>query len=120
MLGGPLAAGAGAPAVRPFPGAFGLSGDARLQIRLPGEPFEFPVDFGEKRPGSQYQWLRANDSAAFDPARTLVGMTVIAPERPGFDPLLVADSTHRNLIDSNRIGVKVTVSSRGSTPVAGG
>ena len=119
MLSSPFADEARPPAVTTFPGAFGLSGDVRLQIRLPGEPFEFPVDFGEKRPGAQYQWLRANDSAAFDPARALVGMTVIAPERPGFYHLVVADSTHRNIIDSILVGVMVPFSAKSGTTLNG-
>jgi uncharacterized protein YcbK (DUF882 family) len=119
MLSTPSADEGRGPPVTTYPGAFGLSGEVRLQLRLPGEPFEFPVDFGEKRTGGHYQWLRATDSAAFDPARPLVGLTVVAPERPGFYHLFIADSTHQTLIDSILVGVMIPFSAKSGSTLNG-
>src|ERR1700730_9153843 len=51
-----------ATSVTALPGAFGLSGEVRLQLRMPGERFDFPVQLSGASDQTEYQWIRADDS----------------------------------------------------------
>jgi hypothetical protein len=59
----------------PLASAFGASGEVRLQLRLPGELFEFPVDVAPAvagaAPGVSFSWVRAEDSATVEQSRVL-------------------------------------------------
>src|ERR1019366_5177060 len=71
------------PSIAPLASAFGESGEVRLQLRMPGELFDFPIAAGVGAEKAEYQWLKAEDSSAGVPPRGLNGTTVAAPVRPG-------------------------------------
>jgi uncharacterized protein YcbK (DUF882 family) len=100
----------------PLASAFGVSGQVRLQLRMPGELFEFPVDVAGGASGAAYGWVRAEDSASVEPSRTLAGTTVAAPGRPGFYRLQVQLAGQHQIVDSIIVGVMVPFSEKiGST-----
>jgi uncharacterized protein YcbK (DUF882 family) len=100
----------------PLASAFGASGDVRLQLRMPGELFEFPVDVAAAAPGVGYGWVRAEDSTTVEPSRALAGTTVAAPLRPGFYRLQVQAADSHHIVDSIVVGVMVPFSAKiGST-----
>ena len=100
----------------PLASAFGASGQVRLQLRLPGELFEFPVDVSGSDPGVSYGWVRTEDSSAVEPSRPLAGTTVAAPLRPGFYHLQVQVADGHHIVDSIVVGVMVPFSAKvGST-----
>ena len=101
-----------AASVRALQSAFGASGDVRLQLRLPGEHFDFPIQPDTLQERSEYQWLKASDSTPVVPFRPLVGTSVASPERPGFYRLSVARPAGRHIVDSLLVGVMVPFSSK--------
>jgi len=105
---------------RPFapapPGVFGASGDVRLQLRMPGELFDYPLTLQGAGGRTEYQWLRAEDSLAVVPPRMLLGATVAAPVRAGFYRLAVTQANGRRVVDSILVGVLVPFTAKlGST-----
>lgn len=105
-----------AASVGPLRSAFGSSGEVQLQLRMPGELFDFPADIRGPAEGAQYQWLRAEDSSAVVPLKVLNGTTVTAPVRAGFYRLAVAREYRRRIVDSVIVGVMVPFSAKlGST-----
>jgi uncharacterized protein YcbK (DUF882 family) len=96
-----------ARSVMALPGAFGLSGEVRLQLRMPGERFDFPIRFTGVRDSVWFQWLRAEDSSAVGPPAAMVGTSVSAAERPGFYRLAVLHPGGRSIVDSLLVGVMV-------------
>ncbi len=100
------------PAVRAATGAFGSSGEVRLQLRLPGELFDFPVEITGRADSVSYEWLRAEDSSAVVAPVPLHGVTVAAPPRPGFYRLAVLREDHVNVIDSILVGVMAPFSAK--------
>ena len=101
-----------APAVSTVAGAFGSSGEVRVQLRLPGELFEFPVDVKRGRETAQYLWVNADDSVPMTPTSMLSGTTVEAPSKPGFYKLSIARPDSRTLVDSIVVGVMIPFSSK--------
>jgi uncharacterized protein YcbK (DUF882 family) len=101
-----------ATSVSPLPGAFGLSGEVRLQLRMPGEQFDFPVQRSGPSEQMEYQWIRAQDSVAVLPIRALVGTSVIAPERPGFYRVALSFPDGRRIVDSVLVGVMLPFSAK--------
>lgn len=98
--------------VRPAPGAFGESGAVHLHLMLPGEPFEFPVEFsGERRPAS-YQWVRAADSGAVTPDTVFTGATVRAPAKAGFYYIAVNTAGRRTVVGDVVVAVMVPFSEK--------
>ena len=88
-------------------GAFGLSGEVRLQLRLPGERFAFPL----LRPSTSgpvlYSWVKATDSSIVSSERSLEGTLVEAPPRPGFYRLQLSSAQGTRVVDSLLVGVLV-------------
>lgn len=103
---------AGARPATALAGAFGASGQVRLQLRMPGELFEFPVDVEVRADNVSYAWVRAEDSTAVVPSRALAGTTVAAPERPGFYRLQVDRPDGIRIVDSVIVGVLVPFSEK--------
>ncbi|MFI5310239.1 MAG: D-Ala-D-Ala carboxypeptidase family metallohydrolase [Gemmatimonadales bacterium] len=96
--------------------AFGSSGEVRLQLRMPGELFDFPIEVRGTTDRAEYQWLRASDSSAVVPPRPLQGTTVVAPLGPGFYRLAVTQGEGNRIVDSVVVGVLVPFSAKlGST-----
>jgi hypothetical protein len=101
-----------APSVSTVAGAFGASGEVRVQLRLPGELFEFPVDVKRGSEAVEYLWVNADDSVPMTPTVLLTGSTVAAPSKPGFYKLEIARPNSRTLVDSIIVGVMVPFSSK--------
>jgi len=101
-----------ATSVTALPGAFGLSGDVRLQLRMPGERFDFPVQLSGPSDQTEYQWIRADDSIAVLPLRRLAGTSVLAPERPGFYRMSFSRPDGRRIVDSVLVGVMLPFSAK--------
>src|SRR5579862_4247029 len=107
---------AAAKAVSTLPTAFGSSGEVRLQLRMPGELFDFPISAATDREQAEYQWLKAEDSNAVVPPEPLRGSAVAAPVRPGFYRLAVLRADQVKIVDSLVVGVLVPFSAKlGST-----
>lgn len=107
LLASPFARETRAPAVSASPAVFGRSGQVRVQMVLPNEPFDFPLEV-RGDPGSlAYAWVRAQDSAAVTPSQPLVGSSVVAPGFSGFYRLEIESEMGRRLIDSILIAVMV-------------
>ena len=87
--------------------AFGMSGEVRLQLRLPGERFDFPMQRSSASGPVLYQWVKAADSSIVSAETTLDGTSVEAPARPGFYRLQLLASAGRVSIDSLLVGVMV-------------
>jgi uncharacterized protein YcbK (DUF882 family) len=101
-----------ATSVTTLPSAFGLSGDVRLQLRTPGERFDFPIQLSGSSGHTEYQWIRAEDSIPVLPLKTLVGTSVSAPERPGFYLMAVSRPGGRRIVDSALVGVMLPFSAK--------
>jgi uncharacterized protein YcbK (DUF882 family) len=86
--------------------AFGVSGQVRLQIKMPGEPFDFPLTVTPAA-GASYQWVRAADSGAVTVDTTLVGSNVRAPAKPGLYHLAINTEGKRNVVGEIVVAVLV-------------
>jgi uncharacterized protein YcbK (DUF882 family) len=86
--------------------AFGVSGEVRLQIRLPDEPFEIPLTFAPTS-GARYHWVRAADSAAVTMDTLMVGSSVRAPMRSGFYHLAINTDGNRVVVGDIVLAVLV-------------
>lgn len=100
--------------------AFGESGDVRLQLRMPGEPFEFPLDLRDAPDSLRYRWLRATDSLAMTAVLPMHrGSTVTAPDQAGFYRLEVITPDQRAIVDSVVVGVLLPFSAKNGGSVNG-
>lgn len=98
------------------PTAFGASGAVRLQVRMPGERFDFPVEISSAQQPSMYLWVKALDSSAVVEPREMPGVTVRAPSLPGLYRLAIMTASGRRIVDSVLVGVLVPFSTKlGST-----
>ncbi len=89
------------------PEAFGASGEVRLQVKLPGESFEFPLEGSDDERLATYQWVRAADSGAVSMDTTFTGGSVRAPGRSGFYHLAVTLDGKRAVVDDIVVAVLV-------------
>jgi uncharacterized protein YcbK (DUF882 family) len=88
----------------------------RLQVRMPGELFDFPVEIEGAGGSTSYLWVKAADSSAVVEPSALNGATVKAPLLPGLYRLAVVTSSGRHIVDSVVVGVLVPFSTKlGST-----
>ncbi|HTA39993.1 MAG TPA: D-Ala-D-Ala carboxypeptidase family metallohydrolase [Candidatus Acidoferrales bacterium] len=92
--------------------AFGLSGQVRLQVRMPGELFDFPIEFSGTGEPPSYLWVKASDSSGVIEPRPLIGSTVKAPVLPGFYRLALVTATGRQIMDSVLVCVLVPFSTK--------
>jgi Peptidase M15 len=96
--------------------AFGESGQVRLQVRMPGELFDFPIEVSGMKDAPKYVWVRAEDSSAVIEPRVLPGTTVKAPVLAGMYRLALVTATGRQIVDSVLVAVLVPFSTKmGST-----
>ncbi len=103
-----------------LPTAFGESGEVRLQLRMPAEPFEFPLELRASRDSLRYRWLRASDSLAMTPVQAMTrGSTVTAPDRAGFYRLEVFAPDQRVIVDSLVVGVLLPFAAKHGSTVNG-
>jgi uncharacterized protein YcbK (DUF882 family) len=100
------------PPVSLAPSARGRSGEVRLQLKLPGEPFEFPMQLQLNTSAPRYQWVRASDSAAVEPDTELVGAGVRSPKRSGLFHLAVIADGKRTIVSEILVAVLVPFSEK--------
>jgi hypothetical protein len=105
-------AGKAEPRIAASASAFGESGQVRLQVRMPGELFDFPVEVGGSSALPTYIWVKAEDSSAVIEPRTLTGTTVKAPVLPGLYRLALMTPSGRRIVDSVVVGVLVPFSTK--------
>jgi uncharacterized protein YcbK (DUF882 family) len=105
-------AGKGEPRITASSSAFGESGQVRLQVRMPGELFDFPVEVSGSSALATYIWVKAEDSSAVIEPRTLTGTTVKAPVLPGLYRLALMTPSGRRIVDSVVVGVLVPFSTK--------
>jgi uncharacterized protein YcbK (DUF882 family) len=91
--------------------AFGISGEVRLQIRLPGESFGFPLTFAPAS-GATYQWVRAADSGAVTVDTTFSDAIVRAPAKSGFYHLAINTDGKRAVVGEIVLAVLVPFSEK--------
>lgn len=104
------------PKITALSTAFGASGAVRLQLRMPGESFDFPVEISGSGGPASYLWVKAADSSAVVEPSPLTGTTVKAPQLPGLFRLAVVTSSGRHVVDAVVVGVLVPFSTKlGST-----
>ncbi len=107
LLASPFAREARAPSVSASPAVFGRSGDVRVQLVLPNESFDFPLDVQGDPGGMSYTWVRAQDSAVVTPSLPLAGAGVVAPGFPGVYRLEVGQESGHRIVDSVLVAVMV-------------
>jgi uncharacterized protein YcbK (DUF882 family) len=96
-----------APSVSASPAVFGRSGEVRVQLVLPNESFEFPLEVQGDPNGLTYSWVRAQDSALVTPSQPLSGSNVVAPGFPGMYRLEVEQAQGHRVVDSVLVAVMV-------------
>jgi hypothetical protein len=94
------------------PEAFGNSGEVRLQLRMPRERWEFPLEASAIDSIKSLDWVRAEDTNRSIPAEATVSTTVTAPSRPGFYRLAVTRKDGSRFVDSVVVGVLVPFSAK--------
>src|SRR5688500_4730558 len=70
------------PEARPSINAFGSSGEVRVQLALPGQLVEYPLEVVGDPSSLGYQWVGMSDSLPADSIRPLGGATMLAPPKP--------------------------------------
>lgn len=115
----PADLGKGKRTLRALPSAFGESGEVRLQVRLPGEQFEFPLDATSNDSLRALQWVRVEDTTAVTLAQSSTGTTVSAPERAGFYRLAITRSDGQRYLDSVVVAVLVPFSRKKRSSING-
>lgn len=112
LLSSPFSREARAPVVSALPAVFGHSGQVRVQLVLPSERFDFPLQV-QGDPGSlAYAWVRAQDSAVVSPSQPLFGASVVAPGLSGFYRLSVESEDGQGIVDSVLVAVMVPYSAK--------
>jgi hypothetical protein len=100
------------PKVSASTAAFGQSGQVRLQVRMPGESFDFPLDVSGTDQPPNYLWVRAEDSSAVIEPHPMRGTTVKAPAVAGMYRLAVVNESGRQIVDSVLVAVLVPFSTK--------
>ena len=112
LLASPFARDTRAPAVSASPAVFGRSGQVRVQMVLPNESFEFPLEVQGDPGGLTYAWVRAQDSAVVTPSQPLEGPGVVAPGFAGMYRLRVEHEAGHRIVDSILVAVMVPFSAK--------
>lgn len=112
LLSSPFARDTRAPSVSASPAVFGRSGQVRIQMVLPNERFEFPLEVQGDPGGLTYAWVRAQDSAVVTPSQPLAGAEVVAPGFSGVYRLEVERESGHRIIDSVLVAVMVPFSAK--------
>ncbi len=112
LLASPFARESRAPSVSASPSVFGRSGQVRVQMVLPSERFDFPLEVRGDPGKLGYAWVRAQDSAVVTPSQPLFGASVVAPGFSGFYRLEVEAETGHRIVDSILVAVMVPYSAK--------
>jgi uncharacterized protein YcbK (DUF882 family) len=106
----------GEPRITASTRAFGESGQVRLQVRMPGELFDFPLEIGASSEPPADLWVKAEDSSAVIEPKAMTGTTVKSPVLPGLYRLALVTASGRRIVDSVLVAVLVPFSTKlGST-----
>src|SRR5688572_5846982 len=95
------------PDARPSANAYGSSGEVKVQLALPGQLVEYPLEIAGDPTSLGYQWVRMSDSLPADSVRLLGGATVVAPPQPGFYMLSLVRGDERRVVDELTLAVLV-------------
>ncbi len=90
----------------------GRSGGVQMESAMPGAAVEYPLLVSGELAGLEYQWVRAADSLASEPAQPLRGTTLLAPARPGFYRLSLVSGAARSIVDEITLAVLVPFSQK--------
>ncbi len=107
------------PEARPSANAFGSSGEVRVQLALPGQLVEYPLEIAGDPSSLSYQWVRMSDSLPADSVRPLGGATMVAPPSPGFYRLSVVRGPERQVVDELTLAVLVPFSQKAGATLNG-
>ena len=119
LLASPFARDTRAPVVAASPAVFGRSGQVRVQMVLPNEPFEFPLEVQGDPSELSYTWVRAQDSAVVTPSQRLNGAEVTAPGFAGMYRLEIERDQGHRIVDSVLVAVMVPYSAKIGTTLNG-
>jgi hypothetical protein len=97
----------GAPVASPASNAFGLSGNVKLRIALPGQSIDFPVTFAGATDSLGYQWIALGDSTSTLPVRALTLAPPVAPPKPGFYHMAIVRGVKREILPEPALAVMV-------------
>ena len=107
------------PEARPSVNAYGSSGEVRVQLALPGQLVEYPLEISGDPTSLSYQWVRMSDSLPADSIRPLGGATMVAPPSPGFYRLSVVRGPERQVVDELTLAVLVPFSRKAGATLNG-
>ena len=93
--------------VQPAGDAYGVSGQLRVRLAMPGDEVEFPLEVAGDPTSLTYRWHRVADSAAVDEPRPLGGASFLVPSRPGFYHLAIGTGASEVILSDITLGVMV-------------
>jgi uncharacterized protein YcbK (DUF882 family) len=100
------------PSASPTADAFGMSGEVKVRLSLPGDRVEFPIAISGTGDSLTYEWVNATDSSYHEPTRALSAAPTIAPQRPGFYHLVIMRGATRELLREPTLAVMVPFSQK--------
>jgi uncharacterized protein YcbK (DUF882 family) len=103
---------AATPSAAPTADAFGMSGEVKVRLSLPGDRVEFPIAISGTGDSLTYEWVSATDSSYHEPTRALSAAPTIAPQRPGFYHLVIMRGATRELLPEPTLAVMVPFSQK--------
>ena len=95
------------PMAVPSASAFGESGGVLLRFALPGDSMKYPLDVHGDPSSLEYSWVRLGDSALVQPGKSLTGVHVNVPSKPGFYRLALVRGERRRVIEGLTVAVLV-------------
>jgi uncharacterized protein YcbK (DUF882 family) len=101
-----------APSASPTADAFGMSGEVKVRLALPGDRVEFPIAIAGTGDSLTYEWVSATDSSYHEATRALSAAPTIAPQRPGFYHLAIMRGDTRELMAEPTLAVMVPFSQK--------
>jgi hypothetical protein len=95
----------GVPPARPSDDAFGLSGEVKLRLALPGESIQFPLLIGAFEDSIFYGWIRVGATKPEPFSRFLDGASLVAPPSPGFYHLVLTRGSAQRAVNGITVAV---------------
>lgn len=93
--------------VQPASDAYGMSGQLRVRVAMPGDEVEFPLEVAGDPTQLSYRWYRIADSTASEEPRPLGGASLRVPSRPGFYHLAIGNGSTEVILKDITLGVLV-------------
>ncbi len=94
-------------AASPAADAFGLSGNVKLRMALPGQKVDFPINLVGLTDSLGYQWIAFGDSTSTLPVRPLTLAPPEAPPKPGFYRMAIVRGVEREILPEPTLAVIV-------------